>query len=321
VYALGLVLYEMLTGALPFSGDSELTTAMARLTRTPDPVRVHRPEVPPMLEAVVTRSLAREPDDRFPSAGALLDALEPAREPPSGSLPAVPRVRDPAAEAADRTVGVDRTATSAAPPPSPPPRSPSPARPRPRRWPRALVALAVLAAVGVAAYAGVRALTGDDGGGGGGGGGVSSPAAPITIVGADDFDPLGDDQEENQDATGNVFDGNPETAWETEQYEAPAQEFGGAKDGVGVIVELDGVHDLSTVTVTAEESGWSAEVHVADQPGADLAAWGQARGTVADAGTTAEIPLDDGTRGQNVLLWLTRLPPSGKLHVSDIRVA
>jgi hypothetical protein len=182
------------------------------------------------------------------------------------------------------------------------------------------VALLVLAAVGAAAYAGVRALT-DDSGGGGGGGGVSAPPGPITIVGADDFDPLGDDQEENQESTGNVFDGNPQTAWETEQYEAPAQEFGGAKDGVGVFVELDGVHDLSTVTVTAEETGWSAEVYVADQPGADLAAWGQARGAVDDADTTAEITLDDGTRGQNVLLWLTRLPPSGKLNVSDIRVA
>lgn len=320
VYALGLVLYEMLTGALPFSGDSELTTAMARLTRVPDPVRMHRPDVPPMLEAVVSRSLAREPDDRFPSAGALLDALEPEREPPSGSLPAVPRVREPAAEATDRTVGVDRTATSAAPPPSPPPRPPTPTAVRRRRWPRALVALLVLAAVGAAAYAGVRALT-DDSGGGGGGGGVSAPPGPITIVGADDFDPLGDDQEENQESTGNVFDGNPQTAWETEQYEAPAQEFGGAKDGVGVFVELDGVHDLSTVTVTAEETGWSAEVYVADQPGADLAAWGQARGAVDDADTTAEITLDDGTRGQNVLLWLTRLPPSGKLNVSDIRVA
>lgn len=319
IYALGLVLYEMLTGALPFTGDSELTTAMARLTCAPDPVRMHRPDVPPMLEAVVSRSLAREPDDRFPSAGALLDALEPAREPPSGSLPAVPRAREPVTPATDRTVGVDRTASSAAPSPSPPTPPPPPRAVRPRRWSRALVALLVLAAVGAAAYAGVRALT-DDGGGGVGGPGVSTPAGPITIVGADDFDPLGDDQE-NQETAANVFDGDPQTAWETEQYEAPAQEFGGAKDGVGVSVELGGVHDLSTVAVTADETGWSAEVYVADQPGADLAAWGQARGTVDDTGTTAEITLDDGTRGQNVLLWLTRLPPSGKLHVSDIRVA
>ncbi|MGH8985389.1 MAG: protein kinase domain-containing protein [Acidimicrobiia bacterium] len=320
VYALGLVLYEMLAGVLPFTGESEITTAMARLTRAPDPVRTHRPDVPPMLDAIVSRCLERDPDDRFPSAGALLDALEPAREPPSGSLPAVARTREPATTAADRTVGVDRTATATAtPPPSPPP-SPPPARAahRRRRWPRGLVALLVLAAVGVVAYAGVRALTDD---GGGGGGGVTTPAGPVTIVGADDFDPLGDDQEENQESAGNVFDGNPRTAWETEQYQAPAQEFGGAKDGVGIFVELDGVDDLSTVTVTADEAGWSAEVYVADQPGADLAAWGQTRGTVDDAGTTADIALRDGTRGRYVLVWLTRLPPSGKLRVSDIRVA
>ena len=324
VYALGLVFYEMLTGTLPFTGESEVTTAMARLTRAPEPVRALRADVPPTIDAIVSRCLALDPDDRFPSAGALLDALEPDREPPSGSLPAVPRMREPVPGSTDQTVGVDRTPTSAAPPPTPSPTAPSTppaarARRR-RRWPRAVVALLVLAAIGAVVYASVRAIT-DDGGGGDGSGGSSTPAAPITIVRADDFDPLGDDQEENQDAAGNVFDGNPQTAWETEQYQAPAEEFGGAKDGVGVFVELDGVHDLSTVTVTADETGWSAEVYVADQPGSDLAAWGEPRGSTENAGTTVEIALSPGTNGRSVLLWLTRLPSSGKLTVSEIQVA
>ncbi len=322
VYALGLVLYEMLTGTLPFTGDSEVSTAMARLTRAPDPVRTRRPDVSPTLDAIVSRCLARDADERFPSAGALLEALEPTREPPSGSLPAVPRTSEPVAPPTEQTVGVDRTATSAAPPAPAirPPTPPSGRSDRGRRWPRVLVALVVFAAIGAAAYAGVRAIT-DDGGDGSGGGGVSAPAAPVTIVGADDFDPLGDDREENQDSAGNVLDGNPQTAWETEQYQAPAEAFGGAKDGVGVFVELDGVHDLSTVTVATRESGWSAAVYVADQPGPDLAAWGEARGTVENADTAAEIPLTRGTRGRYVLLWLTRLPSSGKLNVSEIQVA
>jgi tRNA A-37 threonylcarbamoyl transferase component Bud32 len=320
VYALGLVLYEMLTGTLPFTGESEVTTAMARLTRAPDPVRAHRADVPPAIEAIVSRCLALDPDDRFPSAGALLDALEPAREPPSGSLPAVPRMREPASGPTDQTVGVDRTATSAAPPaPAPPSPPPAPARAdrQRRRWPRAIVALLVLAAIGAVAYAGVRAIT-DDGGGGGGNEEPAAPEAPMAIVGAVDFDPQGDGQEhpESVDA---VRDGNPGTTWETQTYNNP--DFDPPKTGVGIYLELDGAHDLSTVTVTATDTGWNAEVYVADQPGADLAAWGEPRGSVENANTVADIALSPATRGRYVLLWVTRLPSSGNLNVSEIQVA
>lgn len=80
VYALGLVLYEMLTGRPPFGGDTDVATAVARLTSTPDPIRSIRPEVPRPVEDVVARSLARDPEYRYASARDLRDALSADRK-------------------------------------------------------------------------------------------------------------------------------------------------------------------------------------------------------------------------------------------------
>ncbi len=308
VYALGLLFYEMLTGSLPFRGDSEIATAAARLTTDPEPVRARRPEVPPALEAVVSRTLAREPARRFPSARALREALKPVLDVTPGSTPAVASTAPPP----------DRTATAPrVPPPPPTRRAASPGPPRSRRsgsrWGWLLLLVLLLLAAAAVAYRVVDARDDD-------GGGAETPAAPISRLDAVVFDPQGDG-DEHSELTEGVIDDNPTTAWETHQYRAPAETFGGLKAGVGLYVELDAVHDLSTVTVTTER-GWSGEVYVADDPGAELAGWGAARASVSDApDTTVDIGLDRGTRGRYVLLWLTRLPSSGKLHVSNIQVA
>jgi tRNA A-37 threonylcarbamoyl transferase component Bud32 len=322
VYALGLVLYEMLTGSLPFAGDTEMATALARLTTAPDPVRRRRPEVPPLVDRAVDGSLARDPDDRFPSAGALSEALATALDstptPPStprGSTPSV-AVVEPQEE---HTVGIDRTVPQppAAPPPTPhPPPAGAPVR---RRGPaRLFVALLLIGALGGAGFFGARAvLERDDESGGTPGGG----AAPFIIVSGDDFDPPPGDGDENGDQVRAVFDDNPGNAWETQTYQAPSEQFGGIKDGVGFYVELDAPHDLSSIAVATQETAWSAEIYAADQPGDTLADWGPSRGSVSDAGTDETIDLSDDTRGRYVLLWLTRLPASGKLHVTGVQVA
>jgi hypothetical protein len=315
VYALGLVLYEMLTGDLPFTGDSEVSTAMARLTRTPDLVSAHRADVPPMLDAIVSRCLARDPDDRFPSAGALLEALEPEREPPSGSLPAVPRTREPIGAPADPTVGVDRTAASPAAPTAPPPR---PREARPRRWPRVLAMLLVVAVVAAAAYAGVRAITGDGGGGGGRTSNTSAPA-PIAIVGVTDFDPLGDDGQENPQQTGSVVDGNADTTWETQRYNN--RDFDDPKTGVGVVLELDGERDISAVDVATDDTDWNGEVYVSDTSGAAIDDWGPPVAALEGLGNLANFALPEGTQGRFVLVWITRLPADGKLGIAEVTLA
>ena len=75
LYAVGVVLFEMLTGSVPFDGDSAVSTALARLHAPAPDVRTRRPDVPPALAAVVGKAMAREPADRFTDAAALQAAM------------------------------------------------------------------------------------------------------------------------------------------------------------------------------------------------------------------------------------------------------
>jgi serine/threonine-protein kinase len=77
LYALGVILYELLTGKPPFEAQNLAQVALAHLSEAPAPLSTRRPGVgfPPGLEAVVMRLLAKSPDDRFPSARAVVEAL------------------------------------------------------------------------------------------------------------------------------------------------------------------------------------------------------------------------------------------------------
>jgi serine/threonine-protein kinase len=68
LYSLGIVLYEMLTGKVPFTGDTPVEIAMKHLSQVPEPPSALRPEVPHDLDAVVMRALAKDPDHRYGSA-------------------------------------------------------------------------------------------------------------------------------------------------------------------------------------------------------------------------------------------------------------
>lgn len=107
LYAVGVVLYEMLTGRTPFEGDSAVAIALAHVNNEPRSPRSIVPEISPALDAVVMRSLAKRPADRFPDADAFLAALgdaargiAPVFTPPIGEqptiyTPAVPRAGAP----------------------------------------------------------------------------------------------------------------------------------------------------------------------------------------------------------------------------------
>ena len=75
VYSLGCVLYEMLTGSAPFTGTTAQALIMKRFTEPVPSVRATRSAVTAELEAVVTKALAKDPDDRFPSASEVIKAL------------------------------------------------------------------------------------------------------------------------------------------------------------------------------------------------------------------------------------------------------
>jgi serine/threonine-protein kinase len=68
LYSVGIVLYEMLTGLVPFTGDTPLEIAMKHLSATPEPPSEKRSEVPHELDAIVLRALAKDPEDRYQTA-------------------------------------------------------------------------------------------------------------------------------------------------------------------------------------------------------------------------------------------------------------
>ena len=76
LYSAGIVLSELLTGEVPFTGETPVEIAMKHLSEVPDAPSELRPEVPPDLDLVVLRALAKEPADRYPSAAAMDADLE-----------------------------------------------------------------------------------------------------------------------------------------------------------------------------------------------------------------------------------------------------
>ena len=87
VYALAIVLFEMLTGRRPFEGDSAAAVALKRLTEdAPTPTAIGHP-LPAGLEAILMRALSRDPAERFPDAGAFAEALRVWRRDPDAAAP------------------------------------------------------------------------------------------------------------------------------------------------------------------------------------------------------------------------------------------
>ncbi len=76
LYSAGVVLYEMLTGKVPFTGDSAIEIAMKHVNEPPAPPSSLRPEIPPDLDQIVLRALAKDPADRYQTAEEFIEDLE-----------------------------------------------------------------------------------------------------------------------------------------------------------------------------------------------------------------------------------------------------
>ncbi|WDG30825.1 serine/threonine-protein kinase [Streptomyces sp. CA-278952] len=144
LYALGVLLHELLSGDVPFAGSTALGVLHRHLYESPLPVRKTRPEVPAALEALVLRLLAKDPQDRPASAQEVYEDLAPLL--PKHGTPAEPldptrpflRPHAPWPDRAATPASVPAPATFAATPPSlgappsftpPPAAAPAPARP------------------------------------------------------------------------------------------------------------------------------------------------------------------------------------------------
>jgi serine/threonine-protein kinase len=322
VYALGAVLYECLCGEPPFQADTQAATALARLHRDPPPPHDVVAGVPPALEAVVMRALARDPDARFASADDLRTALLSTRldHAPTGSGP-----------------GADATVSTGAllgglPPTSPPggPVTPgwgtptvttdAPPPARPRMGPGVVIALVivvvlVLVALLVASTGVGRDLFDQ-------GTTSSTPptaTAPVTITGARSFDPQGGG-DENEPSAAAAVDGRADTAWRTETY--TNRSFGNLKQGVGLVVELDAARALRSLTLTSPTSGWSMAVYVGDGTATTLEGWGAPVASAAGIQGSTTVDLR-GAQGDAVLIWVTDLGDGAqhRVEVAEVTVA
>lgn len=316
VYALGVVLYETVCGQPPFAGDTQTATALARLTTDPVPPSQLRGDVPPSLERVILRCLARDPNGRWPSAAALRDALDAVASSddaavldalsasgPITTLPPSPQGPPPGTPPGP--------VTSAAPPGRPP----APPR-RPVRWGVPVTVLGVVA-VALAVLAALLARTDS----GRGALGIETAAEPVPISSIATFDPEGSGEPGEVDAQlAFVLDDDPATTWRTERYNS--RDFGGLKRGVGLVITVEQPAQLEDLDVVSPTVGWAAEVYVAAESQGSLEAWGEPVDT--QQGIAGDTTFDlDGTDGAVVLLWITDLgdgPPRVSTEIGQVTV-
>ena len=296
IYALGAVLYEILCGSAPFVADSTAAVALARVQRDPMPPSFSVDDLPPAVDTVIMRALARDPDDRYASADDLRAALlsirldddrTTAMDTPDRRGPRLPdEVADDLGRDAPRgsrsTVLVSLIVVTVL----------------------VLVALLISSTgVGRELFAPDPTTT------------TSAPPASIALGGARSFDPAGSGEPtENEPAARNAIDGDALTRWQTEDYST--RSFGNLKSGVGLIIELSGGHPVGHITISSPTIGWSVQIHTAaDRTPTTLADWGAPAASARNIQGDVTLPLD-GVQATSVLVWITDLGDAPNPHVA-----
>ncbi|HZT85310.1 MAG TPA: protein kinase [Gaiellaceae bacterium] len=294
VYSLGVVLWELLAGDIPFVGENFVAIALRHVNEPPPSLCERRPDVSPRLEAAVDRALAKDPRRRFPSMAAFAQELRACLAEAEGAAAAPPL---------DDDVAVTRITRPA---PARPPRTPRPARRRRRPLVWALLAVAA----GIVAFAAVVLLGGAGRHGGSDGRGGPSGAA-VHLRGVGDYDPQGDGTEHSYSAP-RATDGNPATYWDTEMYSTTA--FGNLKSGLGLVLDAGRPTPLRSLTVTTPTPGFVAQIKAGDSSSGGFTPVSSSR-TVSSRTTFAL----DGRTARYYVVWITRLPPVRYVRISEVR--
>ncbi len=284
VYSLGIVLYEMLTSEVPFTGDNFVAVAMQHINTPPPPVSLKRPDVPRRVEAAVDRALAKEPSERFYSMtdfcselqACLAEARGAEDTSATGVLPALGRRR--------------------------PRRRARPKRPRIDKRSAILAAL-VLGAAGAVAIA--IALSS---GGGSSLFGDGASAIPLKALAA--YDPDGD-QHENDQLVPRATDGSAASFWATEVYRYPDGGLG--KAGVGIVVDAGSSRTVRTITIASNTPGYTAEIESGTSATGPFTVVSSPQ--KASAKTTFHL---SGAAAEYYLVWITNRGSAGSVHLNEI---
>ncbi|MCB0876134.1 MAG: serine/threonine protein kinase [Solirubrobacterales bacterium] len=294
VYSLGILLYEMLTGEVPFKAETQVGVAMKHVNETVPNVQRRRPDASAVLAAAVERATAKEPRDRYRDMGEFLTDLEHALE-----------------VEVSRAGGATGEATSVL--------ESVPDKRRRILTRRRISWAGVLLLVAAAAAAiAIAALSGEEG--------PSKEPPPdsttsdvIAIQSATDFDPAGDG-EEHEEETGLAFDGSPSTAWTTEDYTAGLE--GAAKDGVGLYVDAGSSVTPSQLALRTGGGAWTFEVYGSDLKTAptEIDGWGSPLTSELTAEPKMVVDLDTSSPNRFFLIWSTSVEDGTPAEINDIRL-
>jgi hypothetical protein len=259
------------------------------------------------LEDVVLRAMARDPADRYATAAEFRAAMLAAERggATTGAITFTP------AGPGDATIATPVATVDHTPPESSPPTFVR----TERGWLVPAIVIVLVAAALI--IAGVLVA----GGGslphlGGSSSNSSSAANGATVanIQAAAFDPLGDGDENNDEASAAV-DHDPSTSWQTQGYDDSAIKL---KSGVGLIITLPNQVALSTLKINSPTHDWSAQIFVADSRKDDPTAWGNPVATktgIAPGTTSFDL---QGTKGGAVLIWITNVgtdaDDAGRFH-------